>query len=110
MVLATSTSLTSSYQLCIEDSRETAPGRDGTRDPLVRADMVYVPKPNGGAVFSVGSMNWVGGAWPIEVTETTYPGSLRTSSNNSLGNGLAKHAKAEPRVRSDVAPWASGHK
>jgi N,N-dimethylformamidase len=29
-------------------------------DPLVRSDLVYIPVPGGGAVFSVGSMAWAG--------------------------------------------------
>jgi N,N-dimethylformamidase len=39
---------------------QTVPTHDGTTSPLVRADMVYVPRDNGGAVFSVGSINWIG--------------------------------------------------
>ncbi len=31
-----------------------------TPDPLVRADMVFYETPNGGAVFSVGSISWFG--------------------------------------------------
>ena len=36
------------------------PGQGGRESPLVRADMVYFETPNGGAVFSVGSINWLG--------------------------------------------------
>lgn len=32
----------------------------GTVNPLVRVDMVYFECPNGGAVFSVGSISWCG--------------------------------------------------
>ena len=31
-----------------------------TPDPLVRADMVFYETPEGGAVFSVGSISWFG--------------------------------------------------
>ncbi len=37
----------------------TVPGQGGTESPKVRADMVFFETPNGGAVFSVGSINWV---------------------------------------------------
>jgi len=33
---------------------------DGRQNPRVRADMVLFPTPNGGAVFSVGSISWIG--------------------------------------------------
>jgi N,N-dimethylformamidase beta subunit-like protein len=49
----------SSYQLCVEDIPQTAPDHDGEHDPMVRADMVYLPLPHGAAVFSVGSINWI---------------------------------------------------
>jgi len=32
----------------------------GSRQPLVHADMVYVPYPNGGAVFATGSISYAG--------------------------------------------------
>jgi len=35
-------------------------GRWATDDPCVRADIVYLEYPNGGAVFSVGSIGWSG--------------------------------------------------
>jgi N,N-dimethylformamidase len=60
LLLASSFGHNESYQLCIEEMTQTAPGHDGTTNPLVRADMVYIPGDNGGAVFSVGSINWVG--------------------------------------------------
>jgi N,N-dimethylformamidase len=47
------------YQLVIEDLRMTFPGRGGTEDPRVRADMTLTESPSGGAVFSVGSINWI---------------------------------------------------
>ena len=35
-------------------------GLGGTQDSGVRADMVYFSTPNGGAVFSTGSISWCG--------------------------------------------------
>ena len=39
----------------ISDSKQ-----GGKVNPLVRADMVYFECPNGGAVFSTGSISWCG--------------------------------------------------
>ena len=38
----------------------THPGTDGIEHPKVRADMVFFETPNGGAVFSTGSITWAG--------------------------------------------------
>ena len=46
------------YQLVVEDTLDTLPGRGGTEEPRVRADMTLLQAPNGGAVFSVGSITW----------------------------------------------------
>jgi N,N-dimethylformamidase len=51
---------TDCYQLVIEDVTQMTPGYGGTEHPDVRADMTYLDLPNGGAVFSVGSINWSG--------------------------------------------------
>jgi len=48
------------YQLVVEDTTMTLPGRGGREDPRVRADITLLEAPNGGAVFSVGSINWSG--------------------------------------------------
>jgi N,N-dimethylformamidase len=43
-----------------EDVPVMIPGQGGTQSPKVRADMVFFETPHGGAVFSVGSINWLG--------------------------------------------------
>ncbi|MBI01083.1 MAG: N,N-dimethylformamidase [Chloroflexi bacterium] len=59
--LATSEGMHSAYYLvCHEDMMVTMPTIDGTNNANVRADMVYYPTQKGGAVFSVGSINWLG--------------------------------------------------
>jgi N,N-dimethylformamidase len=61
-VLATSAGLHSDYYLvCHEDLLVTQAAIHGTDNPNLRADMVYFETANGGAVFSVGSINWFGG-------------------------------------------------
>jgi N,N-dimethylformamidase len=58
--LASAGALSDYYQLALEDVVGTGPGTGGTENEKVRADMVYVPWPNRGAVFSVGSVAWTG--------------------------------------------------
>ena len=61
LVLATSAGQhTDYYQVTSEDVPITLPGQGGTQSPRVRADMVFFETPPGGAVFSVGSINWLG--------------------------------------------------
>jgi N,N-dimethylformamidase beta subunit-like protein/concanavalin A-like lectin/glucanase superfamily protein len=61
LLLATSAGRHSDYyQVTSEDVPITVPGQGGTESPLVRADMVFFETGGGGAVFSVGSINWLG--------------------------------------------------
>ena len=59
-VLATSVGHSDSYQHAVEEAMRMSAQEGGTQQPLVRADMVYVPYPNGGAVFSTGSISYAG--------------------------------------------------
>jgi N,N-dimethylformamidase beta subunit-like protein/concanavalin A-like lectin/glucanase superfamily protein len=65
LIVATSAGRhTDYYQVTSEDVPIIVPGQGGTESPKVRADMVFFETPNGGAVFSVGSINWLGSlAW-----------------------------------------------
>ena len=47
------------YQPMVEDHAARTPGAGPTDQPRVRADMVYFETPDEGAVFSVGSINWI---------------------------------------------------
>jgi N,N-dimethylformamidase len=58
--LATCEDLNDSYVIVVEDTIGTGLDITSTNNPRVRADMVLMPTDNGGAVFSVGSMAWVG--------------------------------------------------
>ena len=61
LLLATSAGQHSDYyQVTVEDVPIMVPGQGGTESPKVRADMVFFTTPGGGAVFSVGSINWLG--------------------------------------------------
>lgn len=48
------------YQIVVEDLPMVLPGRGGQEDPRVRSDITLLEAPNGGAVFSAGSINWSG--------------------------------------------------
>jgi N,N-dimethylformamidase len=48
------------YMLAVEEIPIPTNRVHGRDNPLIRADMVYFETPNGGAVFSVGSMSWSG--------------------------------------------------
>lgn len=50
-----------SYQHVVEEIMMSNSRQGATVNELVRADMVIVPYPHGGAVFSVGSISWCGG-------------------------------------------------
>ncbi len=60
LVLAQSRNLTNTYLIVPEEFLETAPGLGAEENALARADMVFFAMPDGGAVFSVGSMAWAG--------------------------------------------------
>jgi N,N-dimethylformamidase len=60
VVLASSFGHSDSYQHAVEEIYVTDQLQGGTLNPLVRADLTVVPYPNGGAVFSTGSIAWSG--------------------------------------------------
>lgn len=49
-----------SYQEVVEELEANSPMGGGTTNEKIRADMVYVEYPNGGAVWSIGSVIWCG--------------------------------------------------
>ncbi|MDA4122605.1 MAG: LamG domain-containing protein [Thaumarchaeota archaeon] len=59
-LLARSTAFPDSYLHAIEELNHMEPDQTGSTSPLVRADMVLLEYPKGGAVFSVGSISWCG--------------------------------------------------
>jgi N,N-dimethylformamidase len=59
LVVATSAGRHSDhFQRAVEELEATLPGQGGTSCPEVRADMTFFETPQGGAVFSVGSISW----------------------------------------------------
>jgi N,N-dimethylformamidase len=64
LVVASSEGHSSLYMLVNEEVLVNHPWIDGSNNPMVRADMVFFETPNGGAVFSVGSIAYTGSlAW-----------------------------------------------
>jgi N,N-dimethylformamidase len=61
LVLASSSGHSDAYQHVVEQINTSNGMRSGgTENPLVRADMVFLEYPNGGAVFSTSSIAWCG--------------------------------------------------
>ncbi|MEA2583055.1 MAG: hypothetical protein QOF33_1140, partial [Thermomicrobiales bacterium] len=58
--LATPTGFSDGYQAVVEEILMADSRQGGMTNPRVRSDIVYVDFPNGGAVFSVGSIAWCG--------------------------------------------------
>lgn len=59
-MVATATGFSDLYQHAIEEVPMSNSLQGGTIEPRVRADMVFFETPNGGAVFSVGSIAYAG--------------------------------------------------
>ena len=60
LVLATSTGFSDEYQVSPDEEVPFRAPLGGTQSPLVRGDLVYIEGPDGGGVFSVGSISWCG--------------------------------------------------
>ena len=60
LLLASSEGLSRLYELVVEELPFTTPTISADESGMVRADMVFFECPNGGAVFSVGSIAWAG--------------------------------------------------
>lgn len=60
LVVASSEDHSNAFQLVNEEMNVSFAGSDGRFSPAVRADMVFFEHPGGGAVFSTGSIAYVG--------------------------------------------------
>ncbi|WP_158808000.1 N,N-dimethylformamidase beta subunit family domain-containing protein [Beijerinckia sp. L45] len=67
-IIASSGGHTDNYVLSVEEILYAYPGMSGTQDYRIRADIVYFTAPNGGGVFSTGSIAF-GQALPCNVFE-----------------------------------------
>ena len=84
LVLATSAGRHSDYYLLVhEDMLMSVPGIGGSVNPKVRADMVFFETPAGGAMFSVGSISWMG-----SLSHNGYRNSVSQITRNVLSRFL----------------------
>ena len=60
LIVATATGFSDQYQFVVEEAPAMGPFYSGSLYPGVRADMLFYETPNGGAVFSTGSISWCG--------------------------------------------------
>ena len=67
------------YLVVCEELLATSPGLGGTENELVRADMVFYETPNGGAVWSTGSIAWSG-----SLSHNNYDNNVSRITNNVL--------------------------
>jgi hypothetical protein len=58
VILATSTGHSDEFGITVEDLMFPALKTTGTQTKLIRSDLVYYVGAGGGAIFSVGSINW----------------------------------------------------
>src|SRR5439155_21916188 len=60
LILASASGFSDSYQHVVEEVEQSTSRQGGSVNPLVRGEMVFYETPNGGAVFSVGSISYCG--------------------------------------------------
>jgi len=58
LLLASSHGHSDNYPLVSEEITYSFPGRGGTQDPMIRADMTYFTTANDGACLAIGSIAW----------------------------------------------------
>lgn len=85
LVVASSFGHSDAYQHVVEELLESDNRQGGTVNPLVRADLTYFEGPNGGAVFSVGSISWCG-----SLSYNDYTNNVSTITGNVLSAFAAK--------------------
>ena len=90
--VATATGFPDSYQHVVEEVGLANSRQGGTVEPRVRADMVFFETPNGGAVFSVGSISYCG-----SLSAGNYAGTV----SRITGNVLRRFQSPEPFVAAD---------
>jgi N,N-dimethylformamidase len=92
VVLASSEPLTDAYQGAIETMNSVHPWTGGSNPRSgLRADMVFLPLPEGGAVFSVGSITW-----SSTLSANGYDGDTSRITRNVLDAFLAEALPGTP--------------
>ncbi|GAA5149745.1 large subunit of N,N-dimethylformamidase [Microbacterium pseudoresistens] len=88
VVLASSTGHSDFYFLAGEDVMASRAGLGGTQSPEVRSDMTWLEKPGGGAVFSVGSICFLG-----SLSHNGYRNNISTVVANALDEMLRRPSR-----------------
>ena len=79
LLLATASGYSDVYQHVVEEVMQADSMQSGSVNPWVRSDMVYFEHPNGGAVFSVGSI-----AWDASLSYNRYDNNVSRITENVL--------------------------
>ncbi len=90
LLLATASGFSQDYQHVIEELPTMHSTRTESGNPLVRSDLVFFEYPNGGAVFSVGSISWFG-----SLSDNGYDNNV----SRITGNVLERFADDDPLPR-----------
>lgn len=93
LLLATASGFSDSYQHVSEEVLVSSSRQGGTVNELVRADMVLLEYPNGGAVFSPGSITWCG-----SLSYNDYENNVSSITRNVLDR-FAADGRAIPEGR-----------
>jgi N,N-dimethylformamidase len=91
LVLASSEGHSDLYMVVCEEILVNAPNFTGSQSDLVRADLVFFEMPQGGAVFSTGSIAWIG-----------------SLSHNRYENNVSRITENVLRRFCDPTPFVSG--
>lgn len=84
VIIASSEGHTNVYMPVAEELYFNIPGLGGSENPRVRADMVYYPTPNGGAVFSASSIAYCG-----SLSHNNYDNNISRLTENILRRFLS---------------------
>jgi N,N-dimethylformamidase len=95
LVVATSEDHSNAFQLVNEEMNVSFAGADGRFSPAVRADIVFFEHPGGGAVFSTGSIAYVG-----SLDHNGYDNNIA----RLTGNVLRRFLDATPFVMPSARP------
>ncbi len=99
LVVASSEDHSNAVQLVNEEMNVSFAGADGQFSPAVRADMVFYEHPGGGAVFSTGSIAYVG-----SLAHTGYDNSISRLTLNVLRRFLDPAPFATPSALERTLP------
>ena len=102
LVLASSFGHSDAYQHVVEQintSNSALPG--GTQNPLVRADMVFLEYPNGGAVWSSSAIAWCG-----SLSYNTYTNNVSRITENVLRRFASDQPFPAPQAQTQSAQRA----